>query len=117
MKGLDKRYRLGKEDGLLDSHFVSCSYFELRFGAGRQTIVERVLEDLAARLHELGPTCLKFMAASYATFYQVVDPGPEVIVLEELGTGRRCTIASCSRLPQAGETFGIPASWDRRKKR
>ncbi len=93
MKGLDKRYRLGKEDGLLDSHFVSWSYFDLRFGASRQTIVERVLDDsLTARLHEPGPTCLKFMAASYATFYQVVDPGPEVIVLDELGTGRHWNV-------------------------
>jgi len=32
------------------------------------------------------------MAASYVTFYEVIDPGPEVVILEELGTGRRWNV-------------------------
>jgi hypothetical protein len=28
------------------------------------------------------------MAESYVTFYEVIDPGPDVVVLDELGTGR-----------------------------
>ncbi len=89
----EKRYRPGKNDGILDSHFMSWLFFDLRFGPSRKTILERVLDDpLTARLNEPGPTCLRHMAACYATFYEVIDPGPEVVILEEIGTGRRWSV-------------------------
>jgi hypothetical protein len=89
----ERRYHPGRDDGILDSHYVSWLNFDLRFGPSRKTIVERVIEDpLMARLGEPGPTCLKNMAASYATFYEVINPGPEVVILEELGTGRRWNV-------------------------
>ncbi len=92
-KAYEKRYRPGEDGGLLDSHFMSWLYFDLRFGPSRRTVVERVLEDpMAAQLVEPGPACLRDMAASYATFYQVLDDGPEIVVLDELGTGRRWNV-------------------------
>ncbi len=92
-KGYEKRYHPGLDDGIMSSHHVSWLYFDLRFGPSHKTIVERALEDpLVAELREPGPTCLKNMAASYVTFYEVIDPGPEVVVLEELGTGRRWNV-------------------------
>ncbi len=103
-KNSEKHYRIGKDDGLLSSHYVSWLDFDFRFGAGRKTVVERVLEDpLIAKLSEPGRTCLKHMAASYATFYEVLDPGPEVVVLDELGTGRRWNVL------YYGELFETPA--------
>ena len=99
----EKRYRPGKDDGILDSHYVSWLYFDLRFGKSRRTIAERVLDDpMTARLVEPGPTCLKHMAESYATFYEVIDPGPNVVVLEELGTGRHWNVLFFCEL------FGAP---------
>jgi hypothetical protein len=86
----EKRYRPGREDGLLDSHYMSWYLFDHRFGPSRATIVERVLADpMTAKLVEPGPTFLRHMAESYATFYGVIEAGPEVVVLDELGTGRR----------------------------
>jgi len=85
----EKRYRPGEDGGLLDSHYMSWLYFDLRFGRSRKTIVERVIADpLIGKLHEPGPTCLRHMAESYATFYEVIDDGPGVLLLEELGTGK-----------------------------
>src|SRR4030067_452474 len=53
----EKRYRPGKDDGILDSHYVSWLYFDLRFGKGRRTIAERVLDDpMTARLVAPRPT-------------------------------------------------------------
>ena len=99
----EKRYRPGKDDGILDSHYVSWLYFDLRFGKSRRTIAERVLDDpMTARLVEPGPTCLKHMAESYATFYEVIDPGPDVVVLDELGTGRHWNVLFFREL------FGAP---------
>jgi hypothetical protein len=99
----EKRYRPGKDDGILDSHYVSWLYFDLRFGESRRTIVERVLDDpITARLVEPGPTCLKHMAASYATYYEVIDPGPEVVVLDEMGTGKLWNVLFYREL------FGVP---------
>jgi hypothetical protein len=102
--GYEKRYHPGRDDGIMSSHYVSWLNFDLRFGPGRKTIVERVLEDpVIAGLAEPGPTCLKNMAASYATFYEVIDPGPEIVILEELGTGRRWNVMHYHDL------FEIPA--------
>jgi len=85
----EKRYRPGQDGGLLDSHFMSWLYFDFRFGPSRRTVVERVLDDpMTPKLVEPGPTCLRDMAASYATFFGVIDAGPAVVRLEELGTGR-----------------------------
>lgn len=85
----ERRYRPGEDGGLLDSHYMSWLYFDLRFGKSRKTIVERVLDDpMTARLSEPGPTCLRHMADSCATFYEVIDDGPNVVLLEELGTGK-----------------------------
>jgi CheY-like chemotaxis protein len=82
-KNYEKRYRPGKDGGLMDSHYMSWLYFDLRFGKSRRTIVERVLDDpLTAKLSEPGPTCLRHMAASYATFYEVIDDGPDVLFLD-----------------------------------
>jgi hypothetical protein len=92
-RSYEKRYRPGKDDGILDSHYMSWLFSDLRFGKSRRTIVERVLDDpMTSRLVEPGPTCLKHMADSCATFYEVIDPGPDVIVLDELGTGRRWNV-------------------------
>jgi len=103
MKSYEKRYRPGKPGGLLDSHFVSWLYFDLRFGKDPRTIIERVLRDPAtAKLVEPGPTCLHHMAASYATFYEVLETGPDVVLLDELGTGRRWHVNYFR------EIFGIP---------
>jgi hypothetical protein len=103
-KSYEKRYRPGENGGLLDSHYVSWLYFDLRFGKDRRTLVERVLEDpLIAKLVEPGPTCLRYMAASYATFYEVLEEGPDVVLLDELGTGRRW------QLHYFREIFGIPS--------
>lgn len=100
----EKRYRPGEDGGLLDSHFVSWLYFDLRFGRSRKTIAERVLEDpLTARLAEPGPTCLRHMADSYATFYKVIDDGLDVLLLEELGTGKMWNVHYYREL------FEIPA--------
>lgn len=97
----EKRFRPGDENGILDSHYLSWHYFDLRFGPSRKTIVERVLQDpMTARLVEPGPTCLRHMAASYPTFFQVLDSGPDVVLLDELGTGR------CWRLSFFRELFG-----------
>ncbi len=99
----EKRYRPGEDDGLMDSHYISWLYFDLRFGGSRKTIVERVLDDpMTHKLFEPGPTCLRQMAASYATFYEVVDGGPEVVRLEELGTGRPWSVFHFREL------FGAP---------
>ena len=88
-KNYKKRYHPGEDGGLMDSHYMSWLYFDLRFGKSRRTIVERVLDDpLTAKLSEPGPTCLRHMAASYATFYEVIDDGPDVLLLDELGTGK-----------------------------
>lgn len=85
----EKRYRPGEDGGLLDSHYMSWLYLDLRFGKSHMTIVERVLDDpMTARLSEPGPTCLRHMADSYATFYEVIDDGRDVLLLEELGTGK-----------------------------
>ena len=85
----EKRYRPGEDGGLLDSHFLSWLYFDLRFGKSRRTIVERVLDDpLTAKLVDPGPAFLRHMAESYATFYEVIDESPDVLRLDELGTGR-----------------------------
>lgn len=92
-KNFEKRYRPGEDNGLMDSHYISWLYFDLRFGKGRSTVVERVLDGpMARRLVEPGTTCLRHMAASYATFYQVVDESAAVVLLEELGTGRLWSI-------------------------
>jgi len=85
----ETRYRPGADGGLMDSHYMSWLYFDLRFGKSRRTIVERVLDDpLTAKLADPGPTFLHHMAGSYATFYEVIDVGPDVLLLDELGTGR-----------------------------
>ena len=85
----EKRLRPGKEGGIMDSHFISWLYFDLRFGKSRKTIVERVLDDpLTVKLVEPGPTCLRHMADSYSSFYKVLEPGPDIVVLDELGTGK-----------------------------
>src|SRR4030043_887057 len=56
----EKRYRPGKDAGILDSHYVSWLYFDLRFGKSRRTIAERVLDDpMTARLRDAGPPRLK----------------------------------------------------------
>jgi hypothetical protein len=92
-KAYEKRYRPGDDGGLLDSHFMSWLYFDLRFGPSRKTLIERVLDDpMTAKLVEPGPTCLRDMTASYATFYEVINEGPPVVLLEELGTGRLWTV-------------------------
>lgn len=106
----ERRYHPGKNDGILDSHYVSWLYFDLRFGANRKTIVERVMDDpIMAKLVEPGPTCLRYMAASYATFYQVIDPGPDVVVLDALGTGRRWNVLYYRKMfdlaPEKGEVW------------
>lgn len=89
----EKRLRPGEEGGIMDSHFISWLYFDLRFGESRKTIVERVLDDpLTAKLVEPGPTGLRHMVDSYPSFYQVLESGPDVIVLDELGTGKRWRI-------------------------
>ena len=85
----EKRYRPGAEDGLLDSHFMSWLYFDLRFGKSRRTLVERVIDEPQLKgLCEPGPTLLRHMAESYATFYEVIDVDPDTLLLEELGTGK-----------------------------
>jgi len=106
----EKRYRPGKDDGILDSHFMSWLFFDLRFGESRKTIVERVIDDpMTARLNEPGPTYLGHMAASYATFYLVIEPGPEFVVLKELGTGKRWNVLYCREMfglsPEKGEAW------------
>jgi hypothetical protein len=54
----------------MDSHYMSWLYFDLRFGKSRRTIVERALDDpLTTKLVDPGPTCLRHMAGSYATFF------------------------------------------------
>ncbi len=90
----EKHFRPGEEGGLLDSHFTGWELFDLRFGRSRRTIAERVLADhlIASRLSEKGLSLIREMAESYATFYEVLDDGPEVLVLDELGTGRRWSV-------------------------
>ncbi len=89
----EKRYRPGAAGGLMDSHSLTWLYLDRRFGRTRRTLVERVLDDpQTAALNEPGPTLLRHMAESYATFYQVVESGPDVILLEELGTGKIWTV-------------------------
>src|SRR4030065_1685507 len=41
----EKRYRPGKDDGILDSHYVSWLYLELGFGKNHRTSTDLVLED------------------------------------------------------------------------
>lgn len=106
----ERRYHPGKNDGILDSHFMSWLLFDLRFGENRQTVAERVIDDpMTARLAEPGPACLRHMAASYATFYQVIDPGPDVVVLDALGTGRRWHVLYYREMfdmtPEKGEVW------------
>jgi len=85
-----KRCRPGKEDGITDSFFMSWMHLDLRFGRTLETIAERVLNDpMTARLLEPGPTLIRRLAESYLTFHQIIEPGPEAAVLEELGTGKR----------------------------
>ena len=92
-KSYEKRYRPGEDGGLLDSHYVSWLFFDLRFGKSRRTVAERVLDDpMTAKLVEPGPTYLRHMAASYATFYEVIETGPDLVLLEELGTGRHWNV-------------------------
>ncbi len=90
----EKHFRPGKEGGLLDSHVTGWELFDLRFGQSRLTIAERVLADrlIASRLSEEALSRIREMAESYATFYEVLDDGPEVLVLDELGTGRRWSV-------------------------
>jgi hypothetical protein len=89
----EKRFRPGKPDGLTDSLFMSWMHFDLRFGPSRKTIAERSLSDpLTGRLVEPGPTLIRRMAESYLTFYEVIEPGDDAVVVEELGTGKRWTV-------------------------
>jgi hypothetical protein len=86
----EKRFRPGKEGGITDSFFMSWMHFDLRFGTTFQTIAERVLSDpMTARMVEPGPTLIRQMAESYLTFYEIIEAGPEAVVVEELGTGLR----------------------------
>jgi len=107
---VEKRYRPGAEDGILDSHFMSWLYFDHRFGKSQKTLAERVLEDpLIAKLVEPGPTCLRQMAESYLTFYEVLESGPDVVLLGELGTGKRWSVFYFRELfnstPETGEIW------------
>lgn len=106
----ESRYRPGEDGGLMDSHYMSWLYFDLRFGKSRRTIVERVLDDpLTAKLTDPGPTCLRHMAGSYATFYEVIDDGPDVLLLDELGTGKLWSVYFYRELfetpPEKGEIW------------
>jgi len=103
MKAFEKRFRPGREDGLMDSFYISWLYFDLRFGKSRRSIAERVLDDpLTAKLSEPGPTYVRHMAESYVSFYEVLESGPEAILLDELGTGRQYRVLSFNEL------FGPP---------
>jgi hypothetical protein len=103
MKSFEKRYRPGQQGGLMDSFYISWLYFDLRFGESRRTIAERVLDDpLMAKLSEPGPAHIRHMAESYVSFYEVLESGPEVIILDELGTGRHY------RVVLFNELFGPP---------
>ncbi|MDH4272562.1 MAG: SEC-C metal-binding domain-containing protein, partial [Candidatus Aminicenantes bacterium] len=106
----EKRYRPGKKGGLTDSFYMSWLNFDFRFGPTGETIAERVLRDpLLATLSEPGPTLIRRMAESYLSFYEVVDPGPEAVIVEELGTGKRFRVICVRELfefePEQGEVW------------
>jgi len=106
-KSFEKRYRPGRPGGLNDSFFMSWLHFDCRFGRSGKTVVERVLDDpLTAGLSEPGPTLLKHMADSYLSFYQVMEPGPEATVVEELDTGARFKVFYVRELLEIEPTRG-----------
>jgi hypothetical protein len=85
----EKRYLPGTDVGIPDSLYMSWLYLDFRFGASQRTVCERFMELLKFRkLPEPGPTLVRRLSESYATFYQVLSVSPDVIELEELGTGQ-----------------------------
>lgn len=106
-KSFEKRYRPGRPGGLNDSFFMSWLHFDCRFGRSGKTVVERVLDDpLTTGLSEPGPTLLKHLADSYLSFYQVMEPGPEATVVEELDTGARFKVFYVRELLEIEPTRG-----------
>lgn len=84
-----ERFRPGEENGLLNSHFAGWEYFDNRFGPRRRTIAEAVLSERGIdKVGDQGLSRLHRLAESYPTFYEVLEEGPEAVVLDELGTGR-----------------------------
>ena len=106
----EKRYRPGEPGGLTDSFFMSWLHYDFRFGPSLETIVERVLRDpLTAALHEPGPTLIRRLAESCLTFYEILEAGRDVVVFEELGTGKRLSVTHVRELyeiePVPGEIW------------
>jgi hypothetical protein len=106
VSGFEKRYRPGEPGGLTDSFFMSWLYFDLRFGAGGQTVAERALADpLTKGMIEPGPTLVRRLGESYMTFYEVVGVEGDTAFLRELGTERPWTACYVRELT---ETTAVP---------
>ena len=106
VSAFEKKYRPGRPGGLTDSLFMSWVYFDMRFGAGGQTVAERALADpLTRSLAEPGPTLIRRWNESYLTFYEVVGVEGDTVVLSELGTKRRWTVLYVRELT---ETTAVP---------
>ncbi len=110
VSAFEKCFRPGEPGGILDSIFVSWQLFDLRFGPSRRTIIERFLADASVpRLREPAPTLLRRLGDSYLTFYEVLDAGPDPVILREVGTGAQWKVFHVCELsaivPRSGEIW------------
>jgi len=91
----EKQFRPGKKGGITDSFYMSWKHLDLRFGESLETVVERLVSDpMISQLNEPGPTYIRQLSESYATFYEVITSTlrPDIVTVEELGTGKSYTV-------------------------
>ncbi len=87
-----RKFKIGQPGGLTDGLFMTWLHLDFRFGKTQETICERFLQEQGSKLNHPGPTCLRHLADSYCTLYQLKSYRDERIVFEEIMTGKEWTI-------------------------
>lgn len=87
---LERRFRPGKEGGIIDSFFMTMFHFDIAYGEEQKTIIDRFLEeDIVHGLHPPGPTFLGHLQNSYCAMYEVAGRKDNVLTLSDIMTAQR----------------------------
>lgn len=87
---LERRFRQGKEGGIIDSFFMTMFHFDIAYGEEQKTIIDRFLEeDIVHGLHPPGPTLLRHLQNSYCAMYEVAERKDNILTLSDIMTSQR----------------------------
>ncbi len=104
---LERRFRPGEAGGIFDSFFMTMFHLDLAYGKEQKTIIERFLEDDAARgLHPPGMEFLKHLRDSYCAMYEVLEKKNGVLMLADIMTGQRYAVVCLGEPHEEGARPG-----------